>query len=119
MFKHILGQAIFQIIVMIVLVFAGDSFIPEYVDSYDTTIFAAHPEYKWKDGIIGGTVRSGRFKHINGDDDYADIFQEYRIFSRHFTFIFNTFVMMQVFNFINAKKLHEEVLFYFILVKYL
>jgi Ca2+ transporting ATPase len=66
MFKHILGQAIFQIIVMMVLVFAGEKFIPEYVDSYDTTKFALNPEYKWHDGVIGGTVRSGRFKLVTG-----------------------------------------------------
>ena len=30
-------------------------------------------------------------------------------YSRHFTFIFNVFVMMQVFNFMNARKLHEEI----------
>jgi Ca2+ transporting ATPase len=114
MFKHIIGQAIFQIIVMMVLIFAGEHIIPEYEDSYDTTIFAAHPEYKWADGIIGGTVRSGRLRHINGDEDYQQVYLQYRIFSRHFTFIFNTFVMMQVFNFLNAKKLHEEVISYLI-----
>ena len=27
------------------------------------------------------------------------------------TFVFNTFVMMQVFNFINARKIHDEVNF--------
>ena len=107
MFKHILGQAVFQIIVIMVLVFAGEKFIPESTDSYDTGIFAAHPEYKWHNGVVGGTVRSGRFKFVNGSSDYEPIYQEYRIFSRHFTFVFNTFVMMQVFNFLNCKKLHE------------
>ena len=67
MFKHIIGQAIFQIIVMMILVFAGEKLIPEYEDKYDTTIFAGHPEQKWHDGIIGGTVRSGRFRMVNGD----------------------------------------------------
>lgn len=32
MFKHIGGQAIFQFIVLMILMFAGDTFIPEYVD---------------------------------------------------------------------------------------
>jgi Ca2+ transporting ATPase len=106
MFKHILGQAIFQLIVIMVLVFAGEKIIPEYVDSFDTTTFAANPEYKWHNGIVGGTVRSGRMKYVNGDDDYQPVYDKLRIHSRHYTFIFNTFVMMQVFNFINAKKLH-------------
>ena len=87
MFKHIIGQAIFQLIVMMILVFLGDSFIPEYTDSYDETIFLANPEYKWKDGIIGGTVRSGKLIHINGDADYRDILDEFRIVSTlHFYF---------------------------------
>jgi Ca2+ transporting ATPase len=107
MFKHIIGQSIFQLIVILILLFLGDLFIPEYLDSYDTTIFLQHPEYKWKDGIIGGTVRSGKMIYVNGDADYQDIYNEFRVFSRHFTFIFNTFVMMQVFNFINCRKLHE------------
>lgn len=74
MFKHIIGQAIFQIIVMMVLVFAGEKFIPEYEDSYDTGIFIGHPEYKWTDGIIGGTIRSGRLNHVNGEEDYMPIY---------------------------------------------
>lgn len=95
MLKHIIGQSIYQFIVMMVLVFLGEQFIPEYADSFDTGIFASNPEYKWHNGVIGGTVRSGRFYNIYGDIDY---------------FIFNAFVMMQVFNFLNARKLHEEVL---------
>ena len=43
MFKHILGQAIFQIIVLLALIFAGDHFIPEFGDSYDDSVFANHP----------------------------------------------------------------------------
>lgn len=35
MFKHIIGQAIFQLIIMFILVFVGETFIPEYVGSYD------------------------------------------------------------------------------------
>lgn len=95
--------------VMLILIFAGDSFIPEYVDSFDSTIFASHPEYKWANGVVGGTVRSGRFYTISGNNDYETVFLAVDIYSRHFTFIFNTFVMMQLFNFLNARKLHEEI----------
>jgi len=107
MFKHIVGQAIFQFIIIMILIYAGEKIIPEFEDSYDTTIFKAHPEYKWHNGIVGGTIRSGRMKTVSGDADYSTIYDEFRIFSRHYTFIFNTFVMMQVFNFVNSKKLHE------------
>jgi Ca2+ transporting ATPase len=43
MLKHIIGQSIYQFIVMMVLVFLGEQFIPEYSDSYDTGIFASNP----------------------------------------------------------------------------
>ena len=35
MFKHIVGQAIYQIIILLILVFAGDLFLPEFGDSFD------------------------------------------------------------------------------------
>ena len=106
MLKHIIGQSIFQLIVMVVLVFWGEQFIPEYVDSYDSTIFAQDPSSKWLNGVIGGTVRSGRFYTITGGDDYVTVYDATMVYSRHFTFIFNTFVFMQIFNFINSRKLH-------------
>ena len=53
MFKHIIGQAIFQIIVMLILIFAGEHFIPEFADAYDDSVFAGHLEWKYKDGIVG------------------------------------------------------------------
>lgn len=47
MFKHIIGQAVFQLIVMIILIFLADRFIPEYPGKYDHTYFKGHPEYKY------------------------------------------------------------------------
>lgn len=62
MFKHIIGQAIFQIIVLMILIFNGEKFIPEYSDSLDSDpLYMKNPDYKWHNGVIGGTVRSGRF----------------------------------------------------------
>jgi Ca2+ transporting ATPase len=107
MLKHIIGQAILQIIVIVVLIFWGDNLIPESSDSFDLTVFAGLPEWKWKNGVVGGTVRSGRFISINGDADYKTVYDATGIYSRHFTFIFNTFVMLQIFNFINCRKIHD------------
>jgi hypothetical protein len=80
--------------------------------------YLSHPEYKWStsNGVIvgGGTVCSGRFFTVSGGHDYQTAFDITKNYSRHFTFIFNTFVMMQVFNFINARKIHEEVINLFI-----
>lgn len=38
MFKHIFGQAIYQLVVLIILIFYGDHFIPEYPDDFDAEI---------------------------------------------------------------------------------
>ena len=38
MMKHIIGQAVFQITVLLVLLFFGQTFIPEYADGYDAMI---------------------------------------------------------------------------------
>ena len=68
--KHIIGQAILQFTIVMVLLFLGERFIPEYVDAFDSEIFANNPGYKWHNGVVGGTVRSGRFFTVNGDSDY-------------------------------------------------
>jgi Ca2+ transporting ATPase len=76
MWRNIIGQGIFQIIVLIVLLFFGKSiFSFSYTDSdsfYVTT---------------GNTIV------INMDK------------STHYTLVFHTFVFMQVFNEINSRKL--------------
>ena len=87
MFKHIIGQSVYQFAVMMILVFMGDRFIPEYPGRFDETIFKDHPEYKYSPN--GHTIRSGRFNHLNGENDFGDIHHELHLYSRHFTFIFN------------------------------
>ncbi len=111
MFKHIILQAIFQLVVLLILIFSGDLWIPEYSDSFDSVI-GSNLQAKYANGIVSngvGVVRSGRFNFINGGNDYYNVFNMYGTYSRHFTFIFNTFVCMQVFNFLNSRKLNDEV----------
>jgi hypothetical protein len=50
MFKHIIGQAILQLIIMIVFLFAGPSFIPEYSDDFDEVLFDKFVKLKGKKG---------------------------------------------------------------------
>ncbi len=60
---------------MLILIFYGENFIPEYVDSLDMQgKIHENPRFKWKNGIIGGTVCSGRFYNIDGHPDYESIF---------------------------------------------
>ena len=52
MFKHILGQAVFQLTVMLLLVFLADRWVPEYPGKYDSTEFLGKLDYKYKNGIV-------------------------------------------------------------------
>lgn len=107
MFKHILIMGIFQLIVLAVLLFAGDLFIPEFEDLFDEV---DNFKREWK-YTQDGMIRSGRQRTIDGRNDYQQIYDQTDNFSRHMTFIFNTFVMMQIFNFLNCRKIHDQVSF--------
>ena len=111
--KSIIGHSIWQILVMSAIIFWGELYIPEYEDSLDSTVYAGdNQRYKWSldsNGDRTGTIVSGRFYNFLGQAEYETAFQATGNYSRHFTFIFNTFVMLQLFNFINARKIHDEV----------
>ncbi|CAD8143054.1 unnamed protein product [Paramecium octaurelia] len=128
MIKHIIGQAIYQLTVILILVFLAQEFIPEYADDYDDVIrdriqekmeedsdfvfeqsSLYHPKYNTDYYPESLRLRSGRFLTVTSENDFEDIFNEFRVPSRHYTFIFNAFVFMQVFNFINSRKLNDEI----------
>ncbi|XP_045116619.1 plasma membrane calcium-transporting ATPase 2-like isoform X3 [Portunus trituberculatus] len=69
MMKNILGQAVYMISIIFVLLFYGDKMLD---------------------------IDSGRYADIRDPP------------SQHFTIIFNTFVMMTLFNEINARKIHGQ-----------
>ncbi|MEQ2187302.1 ATPase, Ca transporting, plasma membrane, partial [Goodea atripinnis] len=69
MMKNILGQAVYQLIIIFTLLFAGEKLFD---------------------------IDSGRNAPLHAPP------------SEHYTVVFNTFVMMQLFNEINARKIHGE-----------
>ncbi|KAM4740731.1 plasma membrane calcium-transporting ATPase 3-like isoform 3-T5 [Anableps anableps] len=69
MMKNILGHAVFQLIIIFTLLFAGENFFD---------------------------IDSGRNAPLHSPP------------SEHYTIVFNVFVMMQLFNEINARKIHGE-----------
>lgn len=85
MWKHIFGQAAIQLLLCFPMIFAGEYWIPEE----------------------GGTVENGRLYNYDGSDNYIDDEADEGP-SRHFTFVFHTFVMMQLFNELNARKIRDE-----------
>lgn len=88
MTKHIIGQAIYQLIIMLIVLFLGPKFLIEEFDA----------------GKQGSLVENGL--KINGYD--KNLPHNNGKASRHLTYCFNIFVMMQVFNFINARKINDE-----------
>lgn len=73
MFKHIFGQAVYQFIILLVLIFNGDNFMPEYADQFDEQIINDHlsPSVKYN----GEYVRSGRYIYVDDPQvkDYQDL----------------------------------------------
>ena len=102
MTKHIVGQAIYMIIIIMIILFAGEYFIPE--------------ENIIVDGIplsYNGYVRTGRPADYEGGKTdetlYTDAIYKKIGPSRHFSVLFTTFVFMQIINEWNCRKLHDEV----------
>jgi len=76
--------------------YAGDQWIPEE---------AEEDEIKTN----GDFVASGRLYHFDGSEDYKEDFEDPDIGpSRHLTFLFNTFVFLQLFNEFNSRRIHDE-----------
>ena len=112
MVKHLLGMAIYQSIIIFGIIFAGEYIIPEQDDFFDEkaeklasvgkAFLPEHAEY-----IKKGFIFPGRLFDWNGDDLYGAYADEIGS-SRHLTVVFNSFVLMQIFNMINARKIHDE-----------
>ena len=103
MWKHILGQSIYQIIVIFILLFTGENFIPESKSYWDKFVEEGFDDID----TDSDTIISGRYKTFDGESDYEKYYSEMGP-SRHLTVIFNTFVMMQIFNELNARKIEDE-----------
>lgn len=94
MVKHILYQAFWQVIVLFIFLFAGEYLIPES----DPLLMYDRPN---------GFVYPGRLTEWNGDPLYSKFLKKEGP-SRHYTFIFTAFVLMQIFNMICCRKIHDE-----------
>lgn len=54
MFKHIIGQSIYQFLILLILIFYGENFLPEYEDSFDTQLIADGKPLSYKYNVIDG-----------------------------------------------------------------
>lgn len=82
-------------IIMCIVSFAGETFLPEYPDYLDTYLVSKNMPASTKYGDADKTlVCNGRYKSLDGKvKEYEDKFLQVGP-SRHFTYIFNIFVMM-------------------------
>ena len=53
-------------------------------------------------------MADGRLYTIGGEEAYKTYYDKYSVHSRHFTFLFNTFVFLQFFNFFCCRKVKDE-----------
>ncbi len=73
MMKHIIGQSIFQFVVLMILTFTGDLWIPEFLPEDEFIRIGGEDHSKYYSDCPGECkfVRSGRpFFIKSGDDDY-------------------------------------------------
>lgn len=85
MFKHILGQSVYQFFVLLVLIFYGENFLPEYEDSFDEQLKRDMKPLTMKYNFVGENckfsegnllgffnnkdyVRSGRYRDVMDPD---------------------------------------------------
>ncbi|OEH76738.1 putative Ca2+-ATPase [Cyclospora cayetanensis] len=107
-------SALYQLVIMIALIFFGDSFLPESQWGYLLPADRSQNdfcEFSDCDPLTGqGTLmRSGRkYKLFSTEEDYEDRWVGVFGPSRHLTFVFNTFVLMQLFNMVNARDVEED-----------
>eukprot|EP00831_Metopus_contortus_P041847 TRINITY_DN3290_c0_g1_i2.p1 TRINITY_DN3290_c0_g1~~TRINITY_DN3290_c0_g1_i2.p1 ORF type:complete len:897 (+),score=191.65 TRINITY_DN3290_c0_g1_i2:872-3562(+) len=102
MMKHLLAQSVYMITVILIILFAGEYFLPE-----EEEIIDGHRLDR------DGCVRTGRKYNYKGDEEGSELYSK-KVYdalgpSRHFTILFTTFVFMQIVNEYNCRKLYDEV----------
>ena len=97
MWKHIIGQTIMQLTLMFSMMYAGELFLPEF-DKNNVYIVTN-----------GDFVGNGRMYDFEGNEEYLSKYNDPNYGpSRHFTYIFNIFVLLQLCNEVNSRKLRDE-----------
>ena len=96
MVKHLAIMGLYQSIIIFVLIFLGEHFIPEesgYNPNTDGKFVYPGRAYSWSGKDLYKKLR-------DGNDDPGP--------SRHYTIVFNAFVFMQIFNMICSRKINDE-----------
>jgi P-type Ca2+ transporter type 2B len=98
MAKHIFGAAVYQTTVMMVFLFFGPHFLVDEIASDPGTQCNYRGDWCFvRSGLITLLPQNERWPVTNDTTP-----------SRHYTFNFNVFVVMTIFNFLNARKIMDE-----------
>jgi len=93
MWKHIFGQSVLQLAIFFSMTYAGEYFLPDF----------------HSDLTQHGYVKAGRNYDYDGDKLYKDDYDDPSVGpSEQFTYVFNIFVLIQLMNEINSRKLRDE-----------
>ena len=91
--KHIIIGVIYQVVVLIILIFVGDKFIPESSDYYPRQ--------------SNGDIVTGRYYTFGGDSEYRMYINGYGP-CRQYTVVYTVFAIFQLINILNSRKLNNE-----------
>lgn len=105
MMKNILGQGVYQLIIIFTLLFAGKKLYCS-VDLHISCFFFLCAS--WIKFILTKISLNTPVGEKLFDIDSGRNAPLHAPPSEHYTIVFNTFVMMQLFNEINARKIHGE-----------
>mmetsp|Transcript_41765 Transcript_41765/g.37186 ORF Transcript_41765/g.37186 Transcript_41765/m.37186 type:complete len:271 (-) Transcript_41765:239-1051(-) len=103
MMKHIIGQSFYHFAMVLALVFTGPLWVPENLPTDVVNEEGENPYYS-----SSHHMRSGNAYYITSTDENYKRFEAEFGPSRHYTFVFNAFVFMQIFNFFNARSLSNH-----------
>lgn len=95
MVKHLCIMGTYQSIIVFILIFLGEFFIPE-----DSGYGPREGDYVYPGRAYAWDGDDLYKKFRDSDDDPGP--------SRHYTIVFNAFVFMQIFNMICSRKIHDE-----------
>ena len=110
MTKHILYMSLFQMVILFIFLFWGESIIMEPVE--ELRFNHLRPLVGLDADPSNDKVFPGRLYKVNGDNLYNEIIDSEEVdgdASRHMTFIFNLFIWLQIVNMIASRKIHDEV----------
>lgn len=109
MTKHIVYMSLFQMVILFIFLFWGESLIME--PDEELRFNHLRPLVGLENDPNNTKVFPGRLYKVNGENLYNEIIDSEEIdgdSSRHMTFIFNLFIWLQIVNMIAARKIHDE-----------